>query len=316
MVRWPWASIGLGLAAALAAGCLDPTGVGAPGSSGDEGGSDLDLGPLAGVPVASENAASFVTWNLKTFPLTDRTVRVVSEVLGDWQDDVVAVQEITDVVAFKAMVDALPGYSAVLNDDPGGMLRLGLVVADDRVELSNVQTLFADDPWAFPRPSLRADVTIHLRDIATVDFTVIVVHLKSQVGTGTQARRRAAAEALANWIETHAGIDADEDIVVLGDFNEDVVGAGPDGAFETFLARPEAYRFVTYDLNAAAGFSQLSYQSFIDHILITSKALDEYGAGETVVVDMVKVDADYEETVSDHLPVRAVFAPRAARRAD
>lgn len=286
-------------------GCLDA-------SPGEETELDDPYDPLAEAPRATGSSASFMTWNLKTFPLSSRTPQIVATAIEEWQDDVIAIQEITDVDTFEAMVDALPEYEAVVNDDPGAWLRLGLIYKHERVAVSNVETLFEGDSWAFPRPPLKADVAITLDDGEVLDFTVVVVHLKSQIGEGTTARRRAAAVALHDWIDVHAGVDADPDVVVLGDFNEEIVALPSVSPFEAFLTRPEQYEFLTYELNVGPGYSQLSFQSFLDHILVTDDALVEYGDGSTVVLNVPAVQPAYERHVSDHLPVRAVFSPQGA----
>lgn len=289
-------------AALVCSGCLD-------GSRPEPDALEMQPDPFADVPLATARAASLVTWNLETFPLTNQTPQAVSAYIDAWQDDVVAVQEIVDVDVFFAMVDGMAGYDAVLNDDPGAWMHVGLIFNTGRVTVGNVETLFVGDSFAFPRPPLKADVTITLDDVGPIDFTVIVVHLKSQLGSGTQERRRAAAQHLHEWIEAHAGKDADRDVIVLGDFNEEVVATPTDSAFEAFLTRPEAYEFLTYELNAGLDYSQLSYFSFLDHILVTHDALQEYGSGSTTVLDLRRVQPRYQDSISDHLPVRAVFSP-------
>ena len=289
------------MAALLAApGCLD---AGSTSGTDDdpEGPAELDA------PTATDARASFVTWNLEMFPLTSRTSPIVASWIDAWQDDVIAVQEIVDVDAFYAMIEDAPGYQAVVNDDPDGYLRLGLVYNAGRVSLSDIETLFTnDDGYAFPRPPLKARVRIDLPESGTIDFTVVVVHLKSQIGDGTQARRKAAADSLHAWIAAH---DEDDDVIVLGDFNEEVLAPADISPWGAFLSRPEEYRFLTYELNASHQYSQISFESFLDHILVTDDALDEYGAGETVVLDLPSAEPSYEDLVSDHLPVRALFEP-------
>jgi len=261
-------------------------------------------------PEATNARASFVTWNIEMFPLTSRTSGIVSSWIDDWQDDVIAVQEIVDIDAFYEMVADAPGYQAVVNDDPGSFLRLGLIYNTQRVTISDVETLFPnDDGFAFPRRPLKARVSIELPDAGVVDFTVVVVHLKSQVGNNTQVRRRAAADALHSWIAANAGMFEDEDVIVLGDFNEEILAAAEVSPWNAFLSRPDDYRFLTYELNGTDAFTQISFESFLDHILVTDEALDEYGAGETVVLDLPSAEPAYEDLVSDHLPVRSLFEP-------
>lgn len=293
----------MGLALVAAPGCLD---AGAPASSDDgpEGPTPFEA------PEATDARASFVTWNIEMFPLTSRTSPIVASWIDAWRDDVIAVQEIVDVDAFYAMVADAPDYQAILNDDPDGFLRVGLIYNTRRVTVSEVETLFPDDDgYAFPRPPLKARVTIELPQAGTIDFTVVVVHLKSQVGNNTQPRRRAAAESLHSWITAHAGADEDEDVIVLGDFNEELLAPPEISPWSAFLTRPDEYRFLTYDLNAGEAYSQLSFESFLDHILVTNEALGEYGAGETLVLDLPTAEPSYEDLVSDHLPVRALFEP-------
>lgn len=290
-------------AALLPSACLEATPV-----EDDEGGSPQTFG-TGDEPLASATRASLVTWNLQTYPLTQSTDDIFVELAEAWGDDVIAVQEIVDVDRFGEAVARLPSHSLVVNDDQDGWLRLGLVYDTRRVEVTDIETLFRGDSYAFPRPPLRVDLTIFLEDRDPLTLVVVVVHFKSQVGDGTAARRRAAAERLHEWIGEHVAAGGDPDVVVLGDFNEELTEQPSASDFETFLARPEEYAFLTYDANIEGGFTQLSFESFLDHVLVTTDALGEYGDGETVVLEPRRTHGAYESLVSDHLPVRAVFAP-------
>lgn len=269
-------------------------------ASGGDGGSASPQGGGGAAPEATDEA-SLITWNLESFPLTASAPAQAVALLTELAPDVVALQEIADEDAFDDLVASLDGYAGVMNDDPGAYIRVGLLWRTDRVTVSDVETLFPDDWYAFPRPPLKAHVTID--GTTPVDFVTVVLHLKAQLDAESEARRRAGCEALDAWVRAEQSAGAEQDYVLVGDLNDKVTDPPQWNVFGAFLDRPETYRFLTLPAADAGEHTYIPFESFIDHVIVTTDALDEIGTGQTEVLALENDIADYRD-LTDHRPVR------------
>lgn len=253
---------------------------------------------------ATIEGLSILSWNMEHFPLSDSTSNLVEEVLEPMAPDVVSVQEIEDDDAFLAMVGSMPGYSAVIADDPSAYMRVGMIYNEARVEVSEVETLFRGDRHAFPRPPLKAHVAVKGTDL---DFDFVAVHLKAMGDPKSKSRRKAASEALERWIDERLAGGADPDVVVAGDFNDQIVETDEENAFQVFLDDPSRYHFLTQEIADAGDFSYIPRPSLIDHVLVTTSVLAPYGGGATEALHLEDSVHGYVHDVSDHRPVRVRF---------
>lgn len=265
---------------------------GGAGSSTGQGGS-----PPSGL--------SILAWNLEQFPLTASAPALVEEVLAELQPDVVGVEEIEDDAAFFAMADTLPGYQAIIADDPFNYTRVGMLYREDAVTVDAVETLFLDDSYAFPRPPLKAHLTVQATGF---DFDFVVIHLKAQIDAASEARRLAGCNALDSWIQKRLADGLEGDIVLAGDYNDKITDAPDHNVFEVFLAAPEQYRFLTQEVVDDDDYSYIPFTSLIDHVLVTTSVLAAYGNGSTQAVHLESTVAGYESSVSDHRPILTRFA--------
>jgi endonuclease/exonuclease/phosphatase family metal-dependent hydrolase len=317
VVRPPasWYAIALLLAGPALAGCLDlgllesegpPPGASGGGGDGDATGAAGGTGG-GGAP-SGDGGMAIVTWNVQSFPLTTEAPALAAKIIGELHPDVVALQEIEDVGAFQQLVMALAGYEGVLNDDPGGYQRLGLLHRTDRASVTEVETLFQDDWYAFPRPPLKARVELTSQRGERFDFVIVVVHLKAQLDGESWDRRRAACERLETWVSEQQAAGPEQDFVVLGDFNDRLTAAPPVNVFLPFLEAPDRYAFLTLPAAEAGDFSYIPFKSLIDHILVTDQVLAAYGDGATASIPLEADYPSYGDALSDHRPVRARFA--------
>jgi endonuclease/exonuclease/phosphatase family metal-dependent hydrolase len=295
------------LAALATIGCNDLLSNSEPGEIIGEGGAaaDDDDAEGAGAPLpeggSGGNEASVITWNLENFPLYEDTFSRTVDLVQTLEPDVLAIQEIADPSAFYDLVDALPDYKGVLNDDQGAYLRLGLIYRHERVSVTAVQTLFEDDWYPFPRPPLKAHVVI--TGESSIDFDLVVVHQKAQIDSESQARRLAGSEELDGWLRERLSTGDEQDFMVLGDFNDHLLDPPAANVFTPFLDQPERYRFLTMPLEQAGAFSYIPFEAMIDHVLVTADMTDEIGTGETEVLALDESVASYG-VLSDHRPVR------------
>jgi endonuclease/exonuclease/phosphatase family metal-dependent hydrolase len=256
----------------------------------------------AGGSTSFPGQASLITWNIENFPLQPATVGEVASLVGQLQPALLAVQEIADEAAFQDLYGGMADYDGMLNDDAGAFLRLGLLYQTARVTVTDVETLFKSDSYAFPRPPLKAHVSIAGPE--PFDFTVMILHLKAQLDTDSESRRRAAIQALAVWLQDELASGRDDDIVLMGDFNDELDDPPQWNVFGPLLV-PQ-YQFLTLPLAEAGQYSYIPFQSMIDHVMVTSDALSEYGNGTTEVLELDQTMPGFAD-ISDHRPVRATF---------
>lgn len=251
-----------------------------------------------------------MTWNIEQFPLTIQTSSAVADIIGDVGPDLLGVQEIADSDAFDALVDGLPEYEGFDAWD-SGFIRVGLMYRSDRIQLDEIETIYRDDTYAFPRAALTAKVTATSGDGASMfDFYFIVLHLKAKGDSDSRARRRRACEQIDRWIERKATETGEQDFVVVGDLNDRVTDDAEFNVFGAFLDKPDRYLFLTTDIEVAGGYSYIPFNNMIDHVLITTDAKYEYGSGQTMILELDETIPDYLRFVSDHRPVLSRFIIR------
>jgi endonuclease/exonuclease/phosphatase family metal-dependent hydrolase len=170
------------------------------------------------------------------------------------------------------------------------------------VNLGEVETLFANDSYAFPRPMLKARV----RSVQNPehDFVFGVVHLKAMLDSESLARRRDACEKLDLWVRTAAQNGVESEFVLAGDWNAELTESPQYNAFGPLLTLAES-RFLTLTLEQEGGFSYLPFESFIDHVFVFGDAA--IGSSDAQVVTANEFVPSYEANVSDHLPVLATL---------
>ena len=275
------------------------------GTGGGAASATTTTGGGGSAPSVAE--ASLATWNVEQFPKTTETVARVTQHLQTLAPSIVAVQEIASEAGFAELDAALTDYEGFLNDDPGAFIRVGLLYRSEHVTVSEVETLFAQEWFAFPRPPLKARLTVATDP--PFDFVIVVVHLKAQLDAESEERRRQACRALSQWIDGQVANGEEKDFVVVGDFNDKLTDPPEWNVFTPFLEAPDRFRFLTMPLAEAGDYTYIPFESFIDHILVTSDALGEYGEGETAVLALEQREADYRAVISDHRPVIARFVP-------
>lgn len=308
---------GLALSAWLLLGCReDPTAAGgsSPGAGGAgaaEGGGPVDSGGggasgLGGAGGAGLGGAApglrLLSWNLEGFPKSSETVGLVAAVIGEAAPDVVGVEEVESASAWQALDEALPEYTSLLATSGDGFVRVGALVRTSRVSVSDVRTLFEGDAYAFPRPMLALHVVP--TDDASHDFTLGVVHLKAQLDQASADRRRDACTKLNQWVLDEQATGLDQDVVVAGDFNDELTDPPEWNVFGPLLTAPDG-GFLTLPLEQAGGYTYVPFTSFLDHVHVRGAAL---GASSSAVVLPLDETIDgYVDRVSDHRPVLATL---------
>ncbi len=302
----------------------------------------LAVAQVAVTPRGDAATLDVATWNVEFFGTTSPTNRRdtspddalqferVEATIAQAQIDVWGLQEVSDGDDFYRLVDSLAvdGYAGVLGptvddsrtspNDPFDQ-KLAFVYDSGVVTVLDTTTLFKGEPGQrfnfagrFPL-EMRARVSLGgvVRDVR-----FIVIHAKASSDPQSYDRRQAAATRLKTY--TDGLIAADESVVVLGDFNDELTGATRGVSFASpyaaFVA-DEAYTKVTLeteeaDLPTFCGSSDVcSSGNTIDHILLSAPTLTFVPAASNPqrqrYGELLTSIAQYTATTSDHLPVLA-----------
>jgi endonuclease/exonuclease/phosphatase family metal-dependent hydrolase len=296
------------LAPLLGLGCREEPAV-TGGSPSEGGGGGVPggggSGGVGGSPAT--DVARIVTWNVERFPKTSESRAAAVSVIEAIEPDLVGLQEVADLAELDDLEADLGTFRAIPAQSGDGFGRVALLYDESRVAVGEVETLFESDGYAFPRPALKARV--RLLGEPSNDFIFGVVHLKAMLDDESADRRRAACEKIDQWIRAAAQEGLDSEFVFVGDFNDQLTDSPSQNVFGPLLQSTDG-GFLTLPLEQAGAFTYLPFESMIDHAFVWGLPVFEASSAE--VVDAREIVPDYEDTVSDHLPVSVTlrFPPR------
>lgn len=322
-------------------GAITFTGTGINSSSGSLSGSSYPKSETFNV--ATYNMEFFGTdvkdaYNAEFGP-TDDALQVanVTMVLQTIGADIYGVEEISDDNAFNQLVSNLSGYDKILSNrwsyswqtaDPNfPPQKIGFIYNTSKAQLVSSRVMFAamydsilagtktlvnyptgtsSSFWSSGRLPFMAtfDVTINgtKRRIRMID-----IHGKSASDTESYNRRIYDAAVLRDTLNTYYPHD---NIILLGDFNDQVYGSIKSGAvssYKTFVDDVSSFKAITYDLNVSGASTFPSSASFIDHIMVSNELVNALVNNSVAIEDPRNYISSYTSTTSDHLPVTARF---------
>ena len=235
------------------------------------------------------------TWNIRQFPQAGTTIGALVDIIPNMNIDIIAVQEISNTSQFLSMANQIAGWDAAVENVNGG-IELGYLYKTSAISsFGTMKKLFSGDNNGYPREAVEVDIT-HVNGLSV---KLINVHLKCC--GDSESRRADASDTLKDYLDNQ---NADGNVIVLGDFNDDILNGSP---FTNFLNDSNDYFFADKSVaeGASSGWSFPSWPSHIDHILCTDDLLDNFVSSQTLsLTDCV---TNYNGVVSDHLPVVAVF---------
>ena len=261
------------------------------------------------IEVGSENTLDIMTWNLQEFPLNEtETLDYIDDLITSSNLDVIALQEIESTNYFNNLVNSLPGWNGFRANSASYNINLAYLYTED-IQFNNIYEIYTDVSIPFPRRPLITEITY-----SNEQFFIINNHFKC-CGDGIiqndswdeEYRRQQASIYLKNYIDTYL---SDENVIVLGDFNDDIAESQQNNVFQMILDDSENYLFV--DLEIANGnvleWSYPSWPSHLDHIIITNELFDEFNNVNYVQTLQLEklMDVDwnvYDQYISDHRPV-------------
>ena len=258
------------------------------------------------IEIGDNNKLEVATWNIEHFPKGETTINEVSSIISYSDYDVWAIQEIEQESAIKQITKLDKGYSVLLDTDiKKGINRnyhLAFVYRNDFLELLDSDVLSLN-PYYFPRRPLLAKFR-RKKDKST--FYIINNHLKAMGDSESESRRKGASKEIKKYIDDNL---SNEKVIVLGDFN-DVIYPYSKSEFQNILDDTDNYKFADMQIATCSGsdceYSYPGYwNSHIDHILITNELFSSLEKSKVLALD--NCSSNYDDNVSDHRPVVAIF---------
>lgn len=253
-------------------------------------------------------------WNIEHFNnhVSNKRVEDIADVVEQLSLDVFGLTEV-EGGAMDRLVDALSDRGSrcdyVLRDENGSQ-DLAVLYDTDTTEVARateiadrnkalLEARTSDGKTAFPRFPLFARCKVN-QETRSVEFIMIVVHLKAFGDRQSQARRRLAAEkllAIIADIRDHENLP----VVLCGDFNEkldtDVLSALKD--------TPDLFPLTADDAtDGAISYVGTRFRSLIDHIIVSrDSALGDIAGDDAAIVRLDRSVSDFSDRISDHVPL-------------
>ncbi len=251
-----------------------------------------------------EDELEIVTWNCEFFPKSDyETIIALAEVIKQMNLDLIGFQEIRKRGWFDDLMRYLPEYDYAIAMQSSFMDN-AFIFKKDKLTLLNQYEPFSDNDYNFAgRPPLQCDF-LYESDGKSIMFSVINLHFKC-CDSGLLRRKR-ASEMLYNYTDNL--YNKNNNIVILGDWNDDLNDNDGEHCFDPFLKDNRMY-FANDKIikdESQVSYPKEPFRSFLDHILITEEFLNSntnYRVMTIPIDDYMGGFDVYEKYISDHMPV-------------
>ncbi len=246
------------------------------------------------VEPTSEDKLEVVTWNIEQFPNSGQTtLDAVEEIIANTNADIIALQEIVGINEMKTVAAQLEDWEVKILDISGSLNMGYLYKTCEIASFSNPINVNVIEP----RPAVMTTIT-HNNGLEVVLFNI---HLKCCGGSDNITRRETASNNLKSYIDNNS---ADDNVIVLGDFNDDIDSGSP---FSNFISDNANFQFADQAIasGSSSNWSYPSWPSHIDHILVSNELFDNLE--ETRTIKLSSCVSGYSSFVSDHRPILSVF---------
>ncbi|MBI2793247.1 MAG: endonuclease/exonuclease/phosphatase family protein [Ignavibacteria bacterium] len=288
--------------------------------------SDVGLPPVQIDTVSKNRTIDMSTWNLNWYGSSDTTFgpsdkdrqrRSIRQVMDSMGVDLIALQEVLSQEALTAITDSLSGeYRSLLASDIASAQKMAYIYNASTIvpESNGLAVNGGAQAWAGGRFPYRFTFTTTIGGIVQ-QLAVFNIHAKatdSATALEDYSRRKIDAETFHAYLNDFY---SDANIVVIGDFNDNLAGSVVDTSFESpyisFLADTASWSSPTYLLEQRGLSSYVGgLSSFIDHIIISNEVSPSHY--RTFLESPQAYLSPYSSTVSDHLPVTMRLWPSGA----
>ncbi len=256
----------------------------------------------------SDDSLDILTWNIENFPKSTETIDYVTDLIQAFHDiDIIALQEISNQAAFNSVINLIGsniwvGYRGSDNNYQS----LAYLIDTTAVKIIDYPYTILDDyEYYFAyRPPYVTKILFNDQEYILID-----VHLKccgdgilDETDSGDEETRRLwALHYLKDYIDTYFYND---NVVVLGDFNDELIDQDINNVFQDLILDPNYY-FADFDIanGDSNNWSFPGWPSHLDHILMVNQP--EIFTAVTLRLDDYIIGGwgKYDNNISDHRPV-------------
>jgi endonuclease/exonuclease/phosphatase family metal-dependent hydrolase len=250
------------------------------------------------------------TWNIRNLGTTEleqelTDVALVADVLASLDLDLIAVEEVASEAAWNELVARLPEHEGVLSDHTysnGEYQKIGFLYRAPAIDIEDVSLLNLRDASGTPfaRPPLQVRFTHRDGRHAAITLDLIGVHLEAGRADSDIDKRTRSVPLLASHIQRQIAAGIEDEIVLLGDFNEVLDSSAGAAILAPLIDAGNTFR--TAALAERGEYSHAS-QRLIDHVVTSPGLAAELGSREAVIRRVDRDVPGFDATVSDHLPV-------------
>ena len=264
----------------------------------------------------SDETLDIATWNIEYFPKHELTIDYVQEAIDSLGVDIIALQEITSNEKLDNLTNSLDGNwisfrSGAINSNWGQLAYLinthSIGSTQEPYTILEWEAYGATNAFAYKAPFVLEF------SFNNQQYFLINVHFKC-CGDGTidqsniydeELRRLQASLLLYEYINEYLPND---NVIVLGDLNDELLDSPNNNVFQIFIDDSENYLFADIDLANTVNEENWSFPnwpSHIDHILITNELFDNVIITETALINLSLSGGwgEYDTYISDHRPV-------------
>lgn len=280
---------------------------------------DVGLPPLERDTVSRSRTLDVTTWNLEWFGSADTTrgprdknrqIRSVRQVMDSVRADLYGFQEVVTADVLARLTDSIAGnYASLFAADVPSDQKMAWVYDRDVITpvSSGLTIVGAGDAWAGGRFPFRLTFDLNTAN-GTKRYVAFVVHAKatdSATALVDYERRKQDGIAFHSYL---AQFYADSNVIIIGDFNDDVTTSIVDSTLVTpwnvFIQDDANYAVLTRPLSERGLASYVGFnRSFLDHIIVSNEVRPL--VHRTYIEAPTAYLSSYSSTVSDHLPVTA-----------
>lgn len=271
-------------------------------------------------PVPPDGILETVTWNIEWYGHTSRgpsdeqlQTDNVLRVIDTLRADLYALQEIFSNRALQNITKRMEGYRGFASDfdqNPSFSQQTAFIFNTNTIDSVSSGLITENqntDDWAGGRFPMFFEFDYSFEDV-TIPVFAVVIHAEAFADQESYNSRRGAAESLYNFLTEKK---ADANIILLGDFNDDVdlsTFNNEETPYHLFAEDTLNYKIATKSLSEKNFSSTVEFNEMIDHIVFSNELFNRHVTGsEKVFTRVTNFIEMYTSTTSDHFPVFTEF---------
>lgn len=228
----------------------------------------------------------------------------IAEVIENTDADVLGLEEVENKAALQKVMKYLPEYNFILGNT--GTQQNTAIVYKKNVEVKFIQNY---DKLVVKENRTRAGLVASVKK-GNFDWIMMVVHLKSTSRyDSTEALRiesyelrKKQAEILKNWADSIVTNTKEQDIIIVGDFNDNPKRHKTQNMLP--LVEDNNMTFLTQDLISCKN----PRWDMIDHIVVNNSAKKRFQLNSLFIYNIYNAYSKYDvENISDHCPIVCSF---------